>query len=331
MQSALTLDESELLLRNLQMAESPTIEQARNAALAGLVLVPGTPDHESDTSLRFFAGVGEQIADVVSRGRLFDLGHLPQNILRAESKRATQLLLYGHIGHPFREPYAIFHTWHDPALNDGKIAGSIYVIDPSEIWASRMKDVPAGSFMVVEAEVAKALGKHVLLVANAAIAGVQMNADGQIGYLGRAIPSALLDAFGAPHSDSTIVHNLFDPVCASLLLLATDGLSTDRIAAPEKLNKHRVKAGKLPIPAHWRVNTGPYVTALETRGQRRTSGTGDRHHASPVPHLRRGHVRHLHERHGGGTTWVRDAVVNLTDPDAPLARSFYAMQKEKHQ
>jgi hypothetical protein len=110
-----------------------------------------------------------------------------------------------------------------------------------------------------------------------------------------------------------------------LLLLATDGVAVDRIPAPDKLNKHRTKAGKPAIPAHWHVHTGPYVTALTHRDQRHKNAQGG-HHASPVPHLRRGHRRILSAYHGGQTIWVRDAVVNIKDGKelpAGMGRSFY--------
>jgi hypothetical protein len=119
-----------------------------------------------------------------------------------------------------------------------------------------------------------------------------------------------------------IMCSVTDPVIAAMLLLATDGVAVDRIPAPDWLNKRRVKAGKPAIPAHWRVRTAEYVTALTA--PRRSGVRGDGHHASPAPHLRRGHPRRLADR----TVWVRDALVNLKDdPGRPLGRAFYALRR----
>jgi hypothetical protein len=82
-------------------------------------------------------------------------------------------------------------------------------------------------------------------------------------YHGNVARSPLNDALGVPPTSvRDAVCSVIDPVIATMLLLATDGVSVDRISAPEKLNQARVKAGKAAIPAHWRVHTAEYVAAL---------------------------------------------------------------------
>ena len=164
-----------------------------------------------------------------------------------------------------------------------------------------------------------------LLIGDTVWATVVRGRDGKAGYrAGQVIRSAL----NGSGTDGAAVGNVMDPVMSCLLLLATDGVEVRTIEAPDKLNKHRLKAGKFAIPSHYAVRTEGYVTALTNRRSRR-HGAEQGHHASPVPHLRRGHVRHLHEMHGGGTIFVKDAVINLKDPDAPVARSFYQRRQEE--
>lgn len=72
------------------------------------------------------------------------------------------------------------------------------------------------------------------------------------------------------------------------LMLNTKNIQKRVEEPPEKLNRARVKAGKLPLRRVTRINTAQYVRALaETE---RTGG-----HGSPRMHLRRAHLRWLRD------------------------------------
>jgi hypothetical protein len=256
-------------------------------------------------------------------GRLFDLGYLSNDVIKIESKRAGDLYAWGHIGHPFSEHYILFHTWEE--------GGAVYLVVPDP-------DKPAGGkFIVTEFGCLMLQGTHRCLVIGDRITTQpgKVNGTDKMGWNGILSTSMLRDYAAELTPGETPENwgsNLVDPVAAAMLLLATDGVAVDRVVPSPKLNKARVKNGKPIIPPHWRVNTGPYVTALSARGKRTHGEGGQGHKASPVPHLRRGHIRHLHVRHGGGTTWVRDALVLVRDGkemDTQLARSFYSLQREK--
>lgn len=327
---ALTEAESDLILRNLQLWEKPTAEQVRNVILAGHILCPTDPGNQLD---RFLTSLSDMAIEATKAGTLFDLGYMPNAVLSSEAHRAAPLIAHGHIGHPYRAPYLLFHTWSDANLNEGgKTVGSVYFIDPADCH-EREPRFPPGTFLAAEFQCTKILGEPWLVLCDAAAAAVVMR-DGKTAYHGSFKRSAIREALPPELnlSDGDVVCNLFDPITACLLLLATDGVAVERIAAPDKLNKHRAKANKPLIPPHWRVLTGPYVTALSQRGRRSEQTSGDGHHASPVPHLRRGHIRHLHARHGGGTTWVRDALVMIKDGQEmhqQIGRSFYQFRREE--
>jgi hypothetical protein len=173
--------------------------------------------------------------------------------------------------------------------------------------------LPPDRFLAAEAEAVLVFDKPILVIRTLVYATV-----GEHSYNTRVIRAH--DHFG---TDRGAASSTLDAILSCLLLLATDGIEVATIPAPDKLNKQRAKRGRPAIPAHYQVKAGPYVTALQARAGHRPGNGETGGHASPIPHLRRGHLRHLHERHGGGTTWVRDALVNLKDPEAPLARAFY--------
>jgi hypothetical protein len=282
------------------------------------------------------ARMAEAFVIAVNGGRLFDMGHIPNPVICSESGRAAELFLAGHIGHPFSEPYCFFHTWDPSSIKNEEAAamarelaigdaGSLYVVDPFDMHKLTNGAVPPNTFLICEAQAVNVFGKHMLLIGDMITASPTRNAHGKVGYRAQLTRGAL-SVMPGNSSEGEAAGNLLDPVMSCLLLLATDGIEVRTVEAPEKLNKHRVKAGKTAIPSHYEVLAGGYVTALSARHHRR-SAPGDGHHASPLPHLRRGHIRHLHAMHGGGTTWVRDAVVMVKDGkeiDGQLHRSFYS-------
>ena len=97
-------------------------------------------------------------------------------------------------------------------------------------------------------------------------------------------------------------------VLAALLLICDQRLLLERVEAPPKLNKARVKAGKTPYGDYWHVSQRAaldYTTRLSPHSAG-SLGPGDGTRASPIAHLRRGHQRHLAS---GRTVWVREARI----------------------
>jgi len=101
--------------------------------------------------------------------------------------------------------------------------------------------------------------------------------------------------------------DLFDEVRIALSLLAIlscNNAPVTEIAAPEKLNKKRMKAGKSRIPLYRTL----HITSHESR-QRHGDGT----HASPRTHWRRGHIRNQPTAKGIVRKWIRPTIINAGD------------------
>jgi hypothetical protein len=311
-------------LRGLDGWTNATVAGIRDAVLQGRFVYMGMPeDPELDRGKQLFTGISSAAGKAVRMGRVFDLGHLPNKTIMSESKRAGELYGHGHIGHPFRDTYILVHTWEQGT--------AVYVISPDH-------EKPAGGqFIVAELACMRGPGAtgDMLVLADAAKVGCDMS-TGRCIMVGDFIPAPMrmmdngVSAQG--ETQEALMCNLADPVLAAILLLATDGIAVERIEPSAKLAKARAKSGKPPIPPYWKAKTENYVTALSARGARRPEGTPAGHHSSPVPHLRKGHIRHKHAMHGGGTVFVRDALVMLKDGEevpGTLLRSFYAMQNKE--
>jgi hypothetical protein len=101
--------------------------------------------------------------------------------------------------------------------------------------------------------------------------------------------------FDTVHADLADEVNAYSDLCYAL---ACKNVSTREHRAPEALNRHRIKAGKLPL-------NGFHVLELSGGGALPGAGGGpDR--SGPRSHLRRGHIRRLP---GERVTWVNSTVV----------------------
>jgi hypothetical protein len=95
---------------------------------------------------------------------------------------------------------------------------------------------------------------------------------------------------GEPEPDEAI-NNLIDKsvylVLVAMALLASDAVEVAEVAAPKRLNKRRLKKGKVPLYDHHVVKI---KGVSKSGGIIPLGGT----HASPRQHWRRGHIRTLH-------------------------------------
>lgn len=97
-------------------------------------------------------------------------------------------------------------------------------------------------------------------------------------------------------------------------------VGTQTIHPPQMLNAKRAKKGKTPFYPYKVLDLSPAGGEADQGG--RAGGGG---HASPRTHLRRGHLRRLHERHGGKTIWINATAVNSRKGEA-LAEQVYVVR-----
>lgn len=102
----------------------------------------------------------------------------------------------------------------------------------------------------------------------------------------------LIDLLQSDLSDEVAAY--MDLCCA----LACRNVQFDRHAAPTKLNKARIAAGKLPLPDHH---------TLTLNGADYGGGATAHDRLGPRSHLRRGHIRRLPT---GRITWVNQTMVH---------------------
>lgn len=93
-----------------------------------------------------------------------------------------------------------------------------------------------------------------------------------------------------------------DPVAIMNVILNTKNLVTERVTIPKKVNEARERQKKPRLMDYTVVRIDQYRAALRETERMETKGT----HASPRPHLRRGHIRHYDDH----DVWIRDMIVN---------------------
>jgi hypothetical protein len=110
----------------------------------------------------------------------------------------------------------------------------------------------------------------------------------------------------------------------ALSLIADSRSTVTRVQADDKLNKARVKRGKAPIPSYWKIEPPRPTILIPNAAPTVASKSKGATHASPKPHDRRGHPRHL--KKGDRMVWVRACRVNALLPHLTRTREFYEVR-----
>jgi hypothetical protein len=99
------------------------------------------------------------------------------------------------------------------------------------------------------------------------------------------------------------------------LLLATRGIQT-QVKQPHKRQVKRYRKANMPILPQ-------PVTQVRLQGFS-SSSVGSGHHASPRPHVRRGHIRHFHDSRfkGHKPVWISPMLVAATAPEDMLPKHY---------
>ena len=264
--------------------------------------------------------IAECCFNAVSAGRLIDFGDWTNEVICHGGNRGGPLYGRGAIGHPFGKPYVFVHTW--------EASTSAYMVNPLEPGK-----LAGGDCEVIELQPVKMRETCALMIADQ----VLLQPDDDVEKLScwnkyscHAIPSVWRFMPGAEEINkgppgNAAAGNTLDPLMTALLILNTRGIARSTVSVSDKLQRARMKNGKPPIPPYDQVDSRLYVTAIQNRLNKGRKEPRGGHHASPIGHLRMGHPRTYAN---GVTTFVRDALVNMTD-DAKAAfsqRSHYTVK-----
>jgi hypothetical protein len=109
-----------------------------------------------------------------------------------------------------------------------------------------------------------------------------------------------------------LLGGLADTIASFSLLLNAKNVPRRTVEPPAKVNAKRARNDKPLLTRITYIDGARYTTAATN-----TANGGS--HSSPVPHLRRGHIRHRY----GKAFWVRDCIVNALSRDEIDIRNQY--------
>jgi hypothetical protein len=279
------------------------------------VIVEGHLYEQDDSSAEDISTYFE-IVKAIKDGRMFWFGDNNPSVklMSKHSKRYLRLLLDGHIDHPFNEPYVI-------AMNDYE-GTKLWSVVPDEDTTLVLTVVAALRNDDNSMDGLAALG-----VFGINLLDVEIVDDIPGKKAGMRVKNpVIIQETGSLLDPTEAMCSVINATLYAIGILATDGVDVSVEAYPPKLNRRRIKRGQSPVPPYYKVNLRNYITAI-TNTHRLDSEHGDGTHASPIPHLRRGHVRRLTEER---TTWVRDCLVNFRkDALPPVHRSHYDVSRNR--
>jgi hypothetical protein len=281
-----------------------------DVVLAQLILEPGKLDGVSYSAVQSEVdNICAMSMEAVKSGRAVNLGHLPNQAIKDLGDHGGPLYNQGGLPQPFAHPWLFMHSWDGgPALQRSAVA--VYMVNPTF-----GPDGDTAGCEIVELQPCRINNGNVLLIGDRILLDAPTGYELRAKYHCIAVPSPMryVPGMGEINNGMTpeeaAAGNVLDPLMAALLLLNAEGVGRVTVGPSEKLARARIKNRKPPLPSHIEVNSAPYVTAILARRAGRKAAQGG-HHASPIPHIRRGHVR----VYASGTrTIIRETLVNVTD------------------
>lgn len=261
---------------------------------------------------------------------VFDFGVIEDALLKRESLRAAPLLVKGLLDLPFPRVMYRYRFLPDAETqgetlelmsDDGHYTAQPFVTvihrRPLGWRATDLSCIPPT--IVTKYKLPHELGHRWEVAASATVTAGTNPLTGQPQW--KTVGDRYTDTEHIPANmqlDATdrLLGGLADTITGLTLILSARGVPRRVEHPPERLNAKRAKNGRPPLPRVTYVDARYYTDAA-----RRTDHGGT--HASPVPHLRRGHPRRLHS---GRETWVRDCIVNATSVHDIERRDHYEIE-----
>lgn len=273
-----------------------TAEQFRRAILEDCQFAINPILDMTESYARFLR---EFLAKTVREGRMIDFGFVPNEVLKQSSTTSRTLFEAGELGNPF-------DVWLGVMPWEGGFTA----------YHVMHKD---GAFNIVEYYGIHKPGaaKPLILVWDL----ISIRAETGTTMTGAwPVQESFLPISGTYEEEQKRGANSLDPLVTMLKLLSDTSVPVEYVPAPDRLNRHREKQGRVPIPAHHVVHTRDYISALRHGASVKGAAKGGTH-ASPIAHWRRAHQRHLAS---GRIVKVKASQVNWRDADE-LHRLFYRL------
>lgn len=246
-----------------------------------------------------------RVKDAIKEGRMIDFGFIPNDVIKTESIRARTMFEGGDFQPPFEDwvgvtawegGYNIYYVAHQ---TETKVENEILVV---EMYGVQLDE------------------HDMILYMDSVFIKLTDGKKGVIISPINAVDPRMEDEAECRRRGS----NSLDPLVAMLRFLSDASIPVILHEAPVKLNKARAAKGKVLIPDHIQVETKDYVSkfmAANRAGCTKGPGLGG-HHASPIAHYRRSHMRHLSN---GKSIPVKSSKVNWRDIN-DLHRLFYKVK-----
>jgi hypothetical protein len=278
-------------------------------------------EKDNDAGRAFWLAMAMEIR----HAQVFDFGTIDDKDLRVESKRGSEIWQKGFL----RAPYRSCIYWYENVPDPETIKKMLGEGADMQLLAKRQRYCT----LLVEApdEIVKASGWNPPLMMIADFLRMdEMRGDYRTAYalggaamvgndnhdparwVGKRVSAQFTPASSREH-DAPIVGSLIDGVVGLSMILSTKNIPVRVEEVSEKLNKKRVASGKQPLVRVTHVDSSRYHAAIKNT---REKGT----HASPVPHMRRGHLRTYADGH---QIWIKDMLVNAKSHSELGARDHY--------
>jgi hypothetical protein len=268
----------------------------------------------------------EHSRDAFRKGQVIDFGHWSNDFIKECTLRAKSLYREGALGHPFSTPWIFIHTWEDKSAFEKfglERQAAAYLINPYPA-----ENHLGWTFEVLELDSMriKSINAHLIFVGDRCLVAPDKNSNGfdcQIIPAYKRFEETIREHM-ENFTDEQAASNVIDPTMTALLILNTRNVTAEIVRASDKLNKARERNKKPIIPPYRRIDSSTYVTAIMTKPVHHEHSDEHGTHASPRPHIRKGHWRNYKS---GIRSFIRDTLVNVKDETREVfIRSHYTLK-----
>lgn len=254
--------------------------------------------------------------------QIFEFGDIENTRFKKEGKRAAQLIEQGHLSTPFQT----VAYWYTVDFNDSPTP------EVRRIMTLITKAIVEGREHFLIAEFHKAdpeqhaqwdperKWKYVYYLDGAVV--LRPDATHQK-WQGDVLETGVRPLDNLQLTHDSLASSLGDGMSVLSLLIATKGIPQRKEVPSPKLQKKRTESKKPLLPTVTYIDTKFYQRAAHNTAR---GGT----HASPVPHLRRGHVRS--QPFGPKNdpkyrdVWIKDQLINCRSMDEVAKRDHYEVK-----
>jgi len=256
-----------------------------------------------------------QLENKVTAAQVFEFGDIEDSKIIKDAPRAAELISNKYLDLPFNS-VIYWYTLNTEVHSPNRMATIIVkgIIENSQFYfIADFRKLSYDELQVYQKTINN--NKCAYILAGAGYLNPDMGNNAWSGDI-ISVPDGLTKYHSLLECKNITASSLGDGMSYLSLLVATKGIPRNTETPSAKLQAKRKSNNKYPLSSVTYIDTHYYSRAVNNTDSKLT-------HASPVPHLRRGHIRNYQD---GQKVWIKDTIVNCVSAEEISSRNMYKVK-----